>query len=77
MKCTFVSVGSEKKSHFAESQGPTICFYFILFFFMSQLDTNGCLIFFLLLFFFKFAKSHYCLCQTEHWAVGQWPFLAC
>lgn len=51
MKCTFVSVGSEKKSHFAESQGPTICFYFILFFFMSQLDTNGCLIFFLLLFF--------------------------
>lgn len=43
MKCTFVSVGSEKKSHFAESQGPTICFWVFL---MSQLDTNECLIIF-------------------------------
>lgn len=76
MKCTFVSVGSEKNHILLKVKVQLFVFVF-LFFLMSQLDTNGCLIFFDYFFFKKFAKSHYCLCQTEHWAVGQWPFLAC
>lgn len=45
MKCTFVLVGSEK-IHILLKVKVQLFVFFVCFFKMSQLDTNGCLIFF-------------------------------
>lgn len=51
MKCTFASVGSEKKNHILLKVKVQLFVFIFLFFLMSQLDTNGCLIFFDYFFF--------------------------
>lgn len=69
----FVTVDTANVQILLEVEGPT--FYFCFVFKCHNWMLMGSSLF--SDFFFSFAESHYCLCQTENWAVGWWPFLAC